>query len=378
MQSQTPANGLQRTACDRCRHHKLKCNRDEGLKQCRRCIRAGQQCLTGTARKAGRPQKLFRDSTHQAQSQHDPSTVLQTPPASVTDRSPASNVTLDYQHSASSFINPSIEEPVAQQTPSTEQQPPIDEVVDEISLFTKRSALARKLGDLQREVLVDADLVRGSRTVGACVSAVHVNEELGTPNTDFMVGRFLNHAKGLLEILDELDLSYGGTRNSDNVVTIDSKLKCDMPMMFSLMSCYICLIRIYRTVFSCLLDSIPHLNDPQIMAQKSRMQLLPSLDFGGYKINGRLDLQIQILVQVSEDLLYKLEDKFGIGRGTTTLTWQPTEGPTKATGLLWMMLEQEIAEQPPLDSPRGQCGSLKEILADIKKSLHMGESGNAS
>jgi hypothetical protein len=45
--------------------------------------------------------------------------------------------------------------------------------------------------------------------------------------------------------------------------------------------------------------------------------------------------------------------------------------------LLWMMIEQEISEQPPLDRPRGHCGSLKEIFASIRKDLQMDNQPNS-
>ncbi|KFZ09208.1 hypothetical protein V502_08872 [Pseudogymnoascus sp. VKM F-4520 (FW-2644)] len=49
-------NTSRRSACDRCREHKLRCLRDNANQEpCRRCSRAGANCITGQALPPGRP-----------------------------------------------------------------------------------------------------------------------------------------------------------------------------------------------------------------------------------------------------------------------------------------------------------------------------------
>ena len=49
-------NTSRRSACDRCREHKLRCLRDNSSQEpCRRCSRAGANCITGQALPPGRP-----------------------------------------------------------------------------------------------------------------------------------------------------------------------------------------------------------------------------------------------------------------------------------------------------------------------------------
>lgn len=49
-------NTSRRSACDRCREHKLRCLRDNSNQEpCRRCSRAGADCITGQALPPGRP-----------------------------------------------------------------------------------------------------------------------------------------------------------------------------------------------------------------------------------------------------------------------------------------------------------------------------------
>ena len=46
-----------RSACDRCREHKLRCPRNSGNGPCERCVRARATCVTGKSAPMGRPRK---------------------------------------------------------------------------------------------------------------------------------------------------------------------------------------------------------------------------------------------------------------------------------------------------------------------------------
>lgn len=299
--------------------------------------------------------------------------MLETPPDSTNDTSPAEDTQLPLTAGALATLGNALANSASTNTQQAQGHLPIEplneDVEHRLGQIARRSQCMKTLGYLQDEVINDVDLIKGCRIAPRCLSVAAPGDGLGAPNPDFMIGRLLNHSKTLLEILDCFDLSREaapyGTKSPDG------RLFCDMPAMFSIMSCYICLIRTYRTIFACLLESIPYFRTEYHHLPDPLLQILPSLNFGGFSLSHRVDLQLQILVQVSEDMLFKLENKFGIGRATTTGTWSPTEGPTKATGLMWMMLEQEIAEEPPLDEPRGHCGSLKEILKSIRRELRM-------
>lgn len=302
--------------------------------------------------------------------------MLQTPPSSTSDTSPPEDSQLRLSSDdIASLGNALAGNATTQHAQATHSEAVNSGVEQRLEQITKRSECMKSLGRLQDEVINDVDLIKGCRTAPRCLSSAPAYE-FGAPNPDFMIGRLLNHSKTLLEILDCFDL----TREAApcGATSPDGRLYCDMPALFSLMSCYICIIRTYRTIFACLLESIPYFRDENNNFPDPLLQILPSLDFGGFKLSDRVDLQMQILVQVSEDMLFKLEEKFAIGRGTTTRTWLPTAGPTKVTGLAWMMLEQEMAEQPLLDEPRGHCGSLKEIITSIKKELRMDSEANTA
>ncbi|KAI1106412.1 hypothetical protein F4804DRAFT_42777 [Jackrogersella minutella] len=53
-----PRSSVRRTACDRCRHSKLKCFRDEKQQKCVRCLRLELRCEVAPAKPPGRPRKV--------------------------------------------------------------------------------------------------------------------------------------------------------------------------------------------------------------------------------------------------------------------------------------------------------------------------------
>ncbi|KAI1374782.1 hypothetical protein F4677DRAFT_156010 [Hypoxylon crocopeplum] len=52
-------SSLRRTACDRCRHSKLRCFRDENQQKCARCLRLELRCEVAPAKPPGRPRKVM-------------------------------------------------------------------------------------------------------------------------------------------------------------------------------------------------------------------------------------------------------------------------------------------------------------------------------
>ncbi|OAP56878.1 hypothetical protein AYL99_08990 [Fonsecaea erecta] len=224
----------------------------------------------------------------------------------------------------------------------------------------------QRLGELQKAILVDLELVKACKTATDCAQ-LSLSPEL-TYNSSFLVGRMLGHSRALLGILDSFRSisstpSYYSSGN-DTIQPGTGSLHCDVPTVFSIFSCYVCLIRIYRTIFSCIHDSMPVL----LSLQQPVPQLFPGINLAGFTMETRLDLQVQILVQVSEDMLSKLDVRLGICGGANA-----DEGifeSTRAHLMLSMMVEEEAREQPPLYEPRGPCKSLRDILADLKQTIN--------
>jgi hypothetical protein len=221
-----------------------------------------------------------------------------------------------------------------------------------------RSECLKKLGDLQRNVLADLDTVKACKTADKCAQAATISSSGQSHN--FLVGRMLDHSTALLEILD----CFEPISTDPAPLSNEHGLHCDAPTMFSFFSCYVCLTRIYRTIFSCIHDSMPFLSG----LQQPVPQLFPGMNLGGFKLDVRH--QVHILVQVSEGLLAKIETKFGIAEDTAIAKGSIFERE-KAAKMLRMMLEEEASEQPQLDERRGDCESLRDILASLKHMIQM-------
>ncbi|KAI0384689.1 hypothetical protein F5Y04DRAFT_219384 [Hypomontagnella monticulosa] len=73
-----PRSSLRRTACDRCRHSKLRCLRDENQQKCTRCLRLELRCEVAPAKPPGRPRKST-SATHATPS--EPAEYSATPSA---------------------------------------------------------------------------------------------------------------------------------------------------------------------------------------------------------------------------------------------------------------------------------------------------------
>lgn len=223
--------------------------------------------------------------------------------------------------------------------------------------FAPPNEALKKLADLQANILADLETVKYCRTADKCPEAINATYSITSQNV--MVGRMLDHSTALIDILNHFqpNCTEGEVFN----------LSCDMPILMTLISCYVSLVRIYRTIFSCIVDSLPFL----LGIQHPTPQLFPGMHLGGFKLEARVDLQVQILVKISEDMLGSIETKFGLS-DDVSVAGENIPKPGKAAQLLRMMLEEEASEQPELYEPRGDCKPLRELLASLRDSDHGG------
>lgn len=209
--------------------------------------------------------------------------------------------------------------------------------------------LLRKLADLQANILADIETVKYCRTADKCPEAIIAATSITSQNV--LVGHMLDYSTALIDILNHFQ-----PKCDDDMF----ELSCDTPIMITLVSCYVSLVRIYRTIFWCIVDSLPHL----LGIQHPIPQLFPGMHLGGFKLEARVDLQVQILVKISNDMLRSIETRFGL-TGDVSMAGDHNPKPGKAAKLLQMLLEEEASEQPPLYLPRGHCKPLKELLASL-------------
>ena len=345
--------GNRRSACDRCRRHKLRFERGDTAR-CRRCEKANAHCATGHALQSGRPVQLShspRQSAYQSLnsgSDSNPtiSDVMMLPlPSETNPEVPAYGP----QPNTDRFISPAnLDDFNDIWSQNFDKQFAIEGIAEYTTPLTpppeQRNVFLKKFADLQANVLVDLEMVKHCITPEKCGQATAPTGSITSQNV--LIGRMLDHSTALIEILN-----FFRPASSDAF--------CDSPMISMLASCFVSLTRIYRTILSCVLDSLPYL----LGIRDPTPQLFPGMHLGGFKLEARVDLQVQILVQVSEGMLSKIEAGFGLCKDASSSA-PNNEG--KAARLLRMMLEEEASEQPVLYEPRGHCKPLKEILRALQ------------
>ena len=357
--------GNRRSACDRCRRHKLRCERDvtEAVQlDCRRCFKANAKCVTSAALKSGRPSHL-----HGAQQQlHIGSEQsLPTPPTSSFNTPPESSGISNNDLLVPSFSPLATFDDIWMGDLDQETASGLDATVPDGPLAPADlpNEHLKKIAFLQTGLLSDLDVVKLSRRIDKVPREILPAEN--NQSCNFLIGSSLHHSTVLLEILD-----YYKRPTADlimNEAVAQGGLDCDVPTLMLLLCCYIHLIRIFRTIFIVILESMPLMPSFQTPVP----QLFPGMNLGGFKLETRIDIQIQVLIQVSESMLSKIEAKLGMGEDQSLSVF----ANGRAARMLRLMMQEEADEEPVFEEPRSKCGSLKDVLNALKQLLHSGDIG---
>jgi hypothetical protein len=249
-----------------------------------------------------------------------------------------------------------------------------------------KEEILRRLADLHSGLLADLNLAR-SVGKGPCRATSRVSLASSQRNADgkteeynFLVGRMLGRSEIFLSILryftpstpeqsshgsrsqsersdDDQDIMdaftswnnrtspSGSEENSlqfseNSTSSSGGIIRCDVPMALSILTCYVCLTRIYRTIFS-------NMHAGLLAAREGKLELPPL--FLGLKLGGfapHMNLQVQILVQLSTNLLSKIDDALGLpdehGR---TKKGGGILAQTGCVGLLQTMVKEEVVER---------------------------------
>ncbi|OBT76429.1 hypothetical protein VF21_04022 [Pseudogymnoascus sp. 05NY08] len=299
------------------------------------------------------------------------------------------------------FVNFDVELPTTY-TPPEKDISSINTESRSLKVDSRKSCL-QNLADLHASLLRDLDEVKLSKPAHECDcsrASVKTNSENGAAS-DHPVGKVLKSSEKYLEILEyfslapssqpslqqstcsseaisaheDLDLALGyendGSTPSDfgHSISFDAGLgsdlstsspptHCDVPTTFSLLTCYISLVRIFRTIFSCIYISLLPLPPPTWNALPP---IFPGLQLAGFCMERQIGMQIRILLQVSEDMLGKIEGKLGVGADGAR---DGLLGKVMGKEVLRMMLQEEEEERP-----EGGCGSvesLRGVMASLK------------
>ena len=92
--------------------------------------------------------------------------------------------------------------------------------------------------------------------------------------------------------------------NSTNQSSSPHTLKLDVPAILTVLNCYICILKIFDSVFSAILYTLDFSPDAEIF--KKLPPMMSGLQIDGFSLSSR-NLQIKVLVQVSSHMLDSIE-----------------------------------------------------------------------
>ena len=144
--------GNDRRACDRCKHQKTRCNRVDTATPCYRCDKAGVDCITGASKPRGRP-------TVTSASPRDAQQTLLGAPDAGTDADIEMPLLLPTLVSYASMENgwPDTTAPTNRAHPVLNLE---SQTLSYGEVSSPQATCLEKLGHLQREILLDLDLLK--------------------------------------------------------------------------------------------------------------------------------------------------------------------------------------------------------------------------
>ena len=139
-------------------------------------------------------------------------------------------------------------------------------------------------------------------------------------------------------------------------------LHLDLPTILSILTCYVSLIRVYRSILTGIYNVLQSSNPPSPLGLPP---ILPGLSLDGFHLEHHYSLQINILTQVSMDLLQRIERAVAalaggemVGDAAGAFGWK---------GGYTSLLEMVVREEAP--GEQGGMESLRVLVRNIKRSL---------
>ncbi|CAG8960284.1 hypothetical protein HYFRA_00012804 [Hymenoscyphus fraxineus] len=180
---------------------------------------------------------------------------------------------------------------------------------------------------------------------------------------------------GLSTVYNEstVDATIGGstissTKNSRHPTPI-----VDMPTTLTILTCYMWLLQTYNAIFSRIHTSLS--NHSQSLPP-SMPCILPGLHIGGFNLDNHMDLQMEILIQVTSKRLEQIEETLGIDVISQSHEMNDIKTPmepgildtTAATALLEVMFRQDGYKSHSREKPRS-AALVKQTMDDIRRLL---------
>ncbi|KAI4124668.1 MAG: hypothetical protein LQ347_005649, partial [Umbilicaria vellea] len=463
-----------RYACDRCRGHKLRCERKDfrpGTDKCERCTKARVNCVTSPPLRMGRPRHKTPSSTSlgaafsdtvdldlllNTSSSHSPlhpafqpqhiavcsssstslSPLVTPPPTSDPsyssdgkDKLQSANALFDYDWgSEHMFVDPSLFRDFRDDYHGTETQTSNpaalkNEYLEKLANLS--SALFKQLNLINSNQAAQSSYFPSPSLSSATSNLENVPHSEVTPNgSRYPIGPILESSQKFLGILKYFLLSSSirppssqksrsETTDSDReredetsntkatsgsanphqpssnppslrpgpapTVLSHSTLPdfpglrdpsmsakpgphhLDLPTILSILTCYVSLIRVYRSILTQIYNVLQTSNPPSPLGLPP---ILPGLSLDGFNLEHHYSLQINILTQVSMDLLQRIEKAVAALAGGETVG--DAAGAFGLTGGYTSLLEM-VVRQEALKEGQGEQGSMESLRLLVKK-----------
>jgi hypothetical protein len=363
-----------RSACDRCRGQKLRCLREEHnsivRQPCIRCLRARAECITSSARPAGRPPRAGSGSSKIASARLPapapapapeststwPSEPLSSPlstPFSFIPFSDDNSQLFDFplhdgtrlQNTSSLFeadlLTDSLHQehsPSYQQINTCEARPhppaPTHDDITSLLGFDEEhqnqrlmTEVALRLSSVNLDLARQLFLAKSSKwdvdldSISNCGLTSNLTQQVSTPASlaeKNPLGEVLRSTSEFLAIIDLYAPAEDSTsgRNEPNSPAPSAASACSrsspgsphsITTTLALLSCYLQIIAIYDAIFRRVYVSLCGL--PKASAAK--LQTIPSSHLAGFPLRQR-SLQIKILIQIIEHQSEMIEKALGL------------------------------------------------------------------
>ncbi|KAE8373293.1 hypothetical protein BDV26DRAFT_297072 [Aspergillus bertholletiae] len=157
----------------------------------------------------------------------------------------------------------------------------------------------------------------------------------------------------------------------------------DMPTTLTILTCYTWLLQLYDAIFAQIYEALAQ----EGLSTKCMPAILPGLHIGGFPLDDHRDLQMEVLLKLSMEMLERIEEVLGIGviSQRTNLSSQSMAAFLPARGILdaapasavldimFKPKENTYAGGPNREGQSWNPAMLKQTMQDIRELLRAGD-----
>ncbi|KAK9234372.1 hypothetical protein V1525DRAFT_61231 [Lipomyces kononenkoae] len=305
-----------RLACDACHRQKLRCKIGDTGTACERCLRTGRTCNWSPPSRNGRPPKKQQQPSPAA------STGIDSTPESHTLCMAGHNTAMDttffdfFLDFHGGLVLPTPDEPMS--------TPPLQETTDPAQECMRQlSLLQEDMYKVQQTMSTGfwAEMFESPQSVIAKFAMTGISSEQ-CKTISYPLDKMFMAAQKLIDIIKEFlspsspnPRSLTERQNSEEV----AQVQLDLSLALILVSCYARVLRLFNTLYLQTYNMLVALTSPGGEERLQKLCLpreIPYLRFGIFQPPQPEVLKVQLLLQVGDQMLKRIESLFS-ERGTS-------------------------------------------------------------